>query len=156
MAAVVADTSPLIALHQLGKLQLLEGLFREVLVPPAVAHEAAPSLPELPPFIRAQAPTRPIPSQVQQASLGPGESEALGLAIELHAELVILDERLGRRLAAALGLNVAGTAGILLRAKQAGLIPAVRPLLGELVRLDFHLSQAIVDQVLADAGEAQQ
>jgi predicted nucleic acid-binding protein len=155
MAAVVADTSPLIALHQLGQLRLLENLFVEVFVPPAVAHEAAPSLSELPGFIRTQVPAQPLPPQLEKASLGPGESQALGLALELHADLVILDERPGRRLAVALGLNVAGTAGILLRAKHAGFVPAVRPFLEELRRLEFHLSEAIVDQILADAGEAQ-
>jgi predicted nucleic acid-binding protein len=156
MAAVVADTSPLIALHQIGHLSLLESLFGEVLVSPAVALEAMPSLPQLPAYIRTLAPTQAIGPQVLQASLGPGESEALSLALELNADLVILDERPARRLAAALGLPVAGTAGILLRAKQAGFIPLLRPLLDQLVVFDFHLSQAIVDEVLAEAGEAQQ
>lgn len=155
MAAAVADTSPIIALHQLEQLSLLERLFGEILVPPAVAREAAPSLPALPAFIRTLALTQPMGSQVLRASLGPGESEALSLALELRAEIVILDDRQGRRLAAGLGLAVAGTAGILLRAKQAGFISAVRPLLEQLLGFDFHLSQAIVDQVLAEAGETQ-
>lgn len=155
MAAVVADTSPLIALHQIGQLQLLERLFGEILVPPAVAREAAPSLPEPPAWIRTVTPTQPIGSEVLRASLGPGESEALSLALELRADIVILDDRQARRLASGLGLHVAGTGGILLRAKRAGFIPAVRPLLGQLIGFDFHLSQAILDEILDEAGEAQ-
>ena len=105
MAAVVADTSPLIALHQIGHLHLLERLFGEVLVPPAVAREAAPSLPEPPAWIRTVAPTQPIGSEVLRASLGPGESEALSLALELRADVVVLDDRQARRLASGLGLS---------------------------------------------------
>lgn len=155
MAAVVADTSPLVAFHQIGQLQLLERLFGEILVPPAVAREAAPSLPKPPAWIRTVAPTQPIGSEILRASLGPGESEALSLAMELRADIVILDDRQARRLAAGLGLHVAGTGGILLRAKQAGFIPAVRPLLEQLLVFDFHLSQAIRNELLAAAGEAE-
>jgi len=153
MAAVVADTSPLIALHQLGQLSLLQRLFGEVLVPPAVEREATPSLPERPAWIRTVTPAQPISSEVLRASLGPGESEALSLALELRADIVILDERQARRLALGLGLPVVGTAGILLRAKRAGLIPAVRPLLDELLGFEFRLSPAIRAKVLEDAGE---
>jgi uncharacterized protein len=155
MAAVVADTSPLIALHQIGQLQLLERLFGEVLVPPAVAREAAPSLPEPPAWIRTVTPTQPIGSEVLRASLGPGESEALSLALELRADIVILDDRQARRLASGLGLHVAGTGGILLRAKRAGFIPAVRPLVEQLLAFDFHLSQTIRNEILAAADEAE-
>lgn len=153
MAAVVADTSPLIAFQQLGQLSVLQALFDEVLVPPAVAQEATPSIPKLPAWIRTVTPAQPISAEVLRASLGPGESEALSLALELRADVVILDDRPARRLAAGLGLPVVGTAGILLRAKRAGLIPAVRPLLDQLLGFDFRLSQAIRAKVLDAAGE---
>jgi uncharacterized protein len=155
MAAVVADTSPLIALHQIGQLQLLERLFGEVLVPPAVAREAALTLPEPPSWIRIVAPSQPMGSEGLRASLGPGESEALSLAIELRADIVIVDDRQARRLASGLGLHVAGTGGILLRAKRAGFIPAVSPLLEQLLAFDFHLSQTIRNEILAAADEAE-
>jgi len=153
MAAVVADSSPLIALHQIGKLSLLTHLFTEVQVPFAVAREVAPSLPELPAWVLVRTLAQPIASNILRASLGPGESEALGLALELKAALVVVDERPARRLAVGLGLPVVGTAGILWRAKQAGLLPAVRPLLDELLHLGFRLSPALRYQVLMDAGE---
>jgi hypothetical protein len=153
MAAVVADTSPLIALHQVGHLSVLKSLFVEVQIPPAVAREVAPSLPELVPWIVVRELAHPIASDVLRASLGPGESEALGLALELKADAVILDDRPARRLALGLGLPVVGTMGILLRAKQTSLIPAVRPLLEKLLDVGFRLSPAIRDKVLTDAGE---
>jgi predicted nucleic acid-binding protein len=154
MAAVVADTSPLIALHQLGHLSLLQRIFGEVYVPPAVARELSPGMPELSSWIVVRPLTQPIASEILRASLGAGESEALSLVLEVRAELVIVDERPARRLALNLGIPVAGTVGVLLRAKQLGFIPEVRPLLDEIIRRGFRLSPAIREKVLADAGEA--
>ena len=153
MAAVVADTSPLIALHQIEHLSVLKSLFVEVQIPPAVAGEAAPSLPELPSWIVVRKLTQPIGSEVLLAALGVGESETLGLALEGKADVVILDDRSARRLALRLGLPVVGTVGILLRAKRTGLIPAVEPLLAKLLDVGFRLSPTIRDKVLMDAGE---
>ena len=153
MAAVVADTSPLIALHQIEHLSVLKSLFVEVHIPPAVAREAAPSLPELPSWIVIRELTQPIGSEVLWAALGRGESETLGLALEVEAGAVILDDRPARRLALRLGLPVVGTVGILLRSKRTGVIPAVRPLLVKLLDVGFRLSPTIRDRVLTDAGE---
>lgn len=153
MAAVVADTSPLIALHQIGHLSVLKSLFVEVQIPPAVAREATRSLPELPSWITTRKLTQPIGSEVLRASLGRGESEALALALEVKAEVVIVDDRPARRLALGLGLPVVGTMGILLRAKRTDFIPSVRPLLEKLLDVGFRLSPAIREKVLTDAGE---
>jgi predicted nucleic acid-binding protein len=153
MAAVVADTSPLIALLQIGHLSILKSLFIEVQIPPAVALEPAPSLPERPSWLLVRELTEPIGSDILRASLGRGESETLGLAFEVRAELVILDDRPARRLAIGLGLPVVGTMGVLLRAKRTGIIPAVQPLVEQLLRAGFRLSPAIRERVLTDAGE---
>ncbi len=81
-AVVVADASPLIALQQIGMLDLLRSEFGEVVVPPAVAREIRPSVPSLP-WITERPLGQPLASRVLRASLGPGESEALSLAVEL-------------------------------------------------------------------------
>src|SRR4029077_13768574 len=104
MAAVVADTSPLIALHQIEHLSVLKSLFVEVHIPPAVAREAAPSLPDLPSWIVVRELTQPVGSDVLRAALGVGENETLGLALEVKADVVIVDDRPARRLALRLGL----------------------------------------------------
>jgi predicted nucleic acid-binding protein len=153
MAAVVADTSPLIALHQIGQLSLLKSLFTDVQIPSAVAQETAPTLPVLPSWIVTRELTQPIGSDILRASLGRGESEALGLALELKAKLVIVDDRPARRLALGLGIPVVGTVGILLRAKAIGVVASVRPLIDKLLEVGFHLSPAIREKVLTDAGE---
>ncbi|MCU0240843.1 MAG: hypothetical protein MUF51_00310, partial [Vicinamibacteria bacterium] len=78
MSVVVCDASPLIALTQISQLSLLKQLFSALVVPSAVAREVAPSL-ERPAWINERLLAQPISSQVLRASLGPGESEAIGL-----------------------------------------------------------------------------
>jgi predicted nucleic acid-binding protein len=153
MAGVIADASPLIALHQIAQISLIERLFGPILIPSAVAREVSPSLPALPVWITARDLTRPIGSEILRASLGAGESETLALGLEVGASLVVLDERPARRLALVLGLPVVGTAGILLAAKRASLIPEVRPLLDALIEHGFRVSTALRDRVLTDAAE---
>ncbi|MEA2336930.1 MAG: hypothetical protein QOE82_937 [Thermoanaerobaculia bacterium] len=70
MAGVIADASPLIALHQIGQISLIERLFGQILIPSAVAREVSPSLPTLPAWITARDLTRPIGSEILRASLG--------------------------------------------------------------------------------------
>ncbi len=154
MAGVIADASPLIALYQIGQISLIKELFGQILIPTAVAREVSPSLPTLPAWIMTRDLTRPIASEILQASLGAGESETLALGLEAGAGLVIMDERPGRKLALVLSLPVVGTVGILLVAKRASLIPQVRPLLDTLIEKGFRVSAALRDRVLADAAEA--
>jgi hypothetical protein len=149
---VVADTSPLIALQRIDQLGLLKALFEEVLVPPAVARELAPRL-TLPAWIHERALQQPIAREVLRASLGPGESEAISLALEIHADQLILDERAGRRVAEALGLRVAGVLGLLVLSKQRGLIPAVRPHVDVLLATGFRADPDLVELILWRAGE---
>jgi predicted nucleic acid-binding protein len=149
---VVADASPLIALERIGQLALLEALFGEILIPPAVAREVTPRL-VLPPWIRERAPQHPIAAEVLRAALGPGESEAIGLALEIHADRLIVDERAGRRVAEALGLRVAGVLGLLVISKQRGLIPALRPQIESLLREGFRADPNLIGRVLRRAGE---
>ena len=86
---VVSNASPLIALVQIGYLGLLNRLFSNLLIPPAVLREIAPSL-TLPDWITERALEQPIGPQILQTSLGPGESEAISLAIEVSARWIIL------------------------------------------------------------------
>lgn len=149
---IVCNASPLIALEQIDHLDLLAQLFGSVVVPPAVEHEVAPTV-RVPEWVNRRTLTQPIGPAILQASLGPGESEAISLAIEIEAQLVILDDRPARRLAQALGLSVIGTLGILLAAQRRSLLPAVKPCLDALLNHDFRISSALYERILTDAGE---
>lgn len=152
-APVVCNSSPLIGLEQIGLLDILRQLFGTLLVPPAVALEVAPSV-KLPAWVHQQALTQAVGPTILGARLGAGESEAISLALESSARLVILDDRPARRLAQALGLPLIGTVGLLLAAKQRGLLTEVRPCLEALQQYDFRIAPALYDQVLNDAGES--
>ncbi len=85
--------------------------------------------------------------------LGPGETEVLMLALELPEAIVVLDDALARRVADTLGIRLTGTLGLLLDAKKAGLIPAVKPVLDQLQALRFRLAPYTRLAVLRLAGE---
>jgi predicted nucleic acid-binding protein len=87
------------------------------------------------------------------ADLDRGEAEVIALAQELGADLLIIDERLGRRHADRLGFAVTGTLGVLLRAKEQGFIAEVRPLIEELRRQGIHLAEPLVKRTLELANE---
>ena len=142
----------MIALAQLNLLDAIAPLFADLAVPPAVTREIAPSVVS-PEWVRQIALGGASDPRVIQAALGPGETEAIGLALELGTHVVALDERRARRVARSLGLPLVGTAGLLLAAKQDGLILAVKPYLDALVEAGFFLPSAVVAGVLAQAEE---
>ena len=159
---VVADTSVVINLCCVGQGDLLRRLFQDVVVPPAVAAEFARLVAAVPRFagltlpegIRQQAATT-FPALLRSAiGLDPGEMAALALAVEIHADAVLLDERRGREVAGQLGLRTIGILGLLLQAKSGGLLPAVRPVLDALQReAGFWIAEPLRRQLLALAGE---
>ena len=87
------------------------------------------------------------------SDLDQGEAEVIALAQEINADLVIIDERLGRRHAKRLGLTVTGTLGVLLRAKQRGFISEIKPLIEQMRRGGIRLGDAVIVEALKLAGE---
>lgn len=162
MPVVVCDTSPIRALHHLGLTVLLTDIFGRVLIPPAVAAEqvrprarfTAIDATGLPGF-EIRTPVDDALLAKLRAELDQGEAEAIRLAVDVRAEAVIIDEAAGRAAAASLGLVPLGVVGLLVRAKEQGRIPLVGPLLDELrTGLRFYISDALLAQILVDAGEA--
>lgn len=85
--------------------------------------------------------------------LGAGEAEVLALALEQADSLSILDDKLARRIAKLQNLRITGTAGVLLKAKQAGFIETVSPLLNQLEKVGFRLGEDIKERILHLAEE---
>ena len=166
MATVVSDTSTLISLAAIGLLDLLHQIFGEVLIPPAVAAEFNElrrrepdrfgSAPDLPAWVRVvpAAPERALIVSLDRG-LHSGEIEALALALEQRADLILVDERGARRAAARWGLRTLGLLGVLLVAKERRLVAAVAPLLDRLqAETGFWIGAALRAQILREAGEA--
>ena len=148
---VVSNASPLIALDRIGRIELLAGAFGDIVVPGAVIGEIGSI--GLAPWIHEQNPIDLIDPQMLASGLGIGEREAIALALEIDARRVLLDDGPARRVATRLGLPVMGTGGVLIVAKRRGILPAVRPVLDELIATGFRLRWDIRAQMLADAGE---
>lgn len=158
---VVANAGPLIALATIGKLDLLKDLFEQVLIPQAVYDEVVvhgegePGSGEVDKavWIKTHQAQDRLAVHLLHETLDAGESEAIVLAQELNARYVLLDDGLARRKARLIRLRMTGTLGILLMAKETGLIPAVRPVLDELGQTDFRMSDRVYQEVLLKAGE---
>lgn len=161
MSLVVSDTSPLVALHYLGDLTLLQTFFGSILVPPAVAMELkAPrgsggsvDVSQFP-YIEVRTPSNLAHLQKLMLTLDIGEAEAIALAIEVHADTILIDELDGRAAAARAGLERVGVLGVLARARREGLISNLRPRLDRLRNeMRFFIADALYGQVLHSVGE---
>jgi hypothetical protein len=139
---------------------VLQRLAGHVVVPPAVVQELAAgrasglNVPDVASYqwIEVRLPGS-VAATPLVTDLGPGETQVLALALESRAALVLLDDRLARRMAVSLGLTVEGTLGLLLDAKQAGLVNALTPLVDQLQGLGFWLGPRTREAVLRQAGE---
>ena len=157
---VVSDTSPILSLALIGQLELLRDLYGTIMIPEAVRSEMITTEQSGAQEV-AQADwiiTRPIALDVVLKLLlrevDRGEAEAIGLALQLSADVLLIDERKARHLAAYLELNVVGLLDVLHEAKRRQLIVNVKPLLDDLItRARFRLSRKLYQRTLFTAGE---
>ncbi|HEX9942634.1 MAG TPA: DUF3368 domain-containing protein [Thermoanaerobaculia bacterium] len=159
---VVCNAGPLIALAIVGRLDLLEKLYRRVLVPEAVFQEVtgtgigrigATEVSAAAWLERVPGGTLPEPLLAKE--LGAGEAQVIAVAHRIGSKLVLIDERRARRIAEeAYGLRVRGSAGILVAAKRIGLLPAVRPLLERMRSQGYYLSRRLIERATKEAGES--
>ncbi|MBN3896321.1 MAG: DUF3368 domain-containing protein [Nostoc sp. NOS(2021)] len=161
---VVSDTSPLSSLAIVGYISLLPEIYNTVIIPEAVANELANTSDEdervtavlsLDWIEIRQATDQEVVTRLQnEQRLDLGESEAIALALELNADELLIDERLGRREATKLGVPITGLLGILLVAKHRGLIPIVKPVIDDLMtEAGFRVSIQLYTEILNAAGE---
>lgn len=151
---VVADTSPVLYLYLVGQIELLPNLFTEIHIPHAVLNELGhPAAPE---SLRSWALSRPLwlnvhpdPdfSDAETSRLDAGERAAIALAEQLPAELLLMDERKGVRVALGKGLEVTGTLGILDRAARRGLID-IADCVERLKRTNFRYRPEMLSRLL--------
>lgn len=159
---LVADSGPLIALARLDLLALPSRIFREVLVTDTVWDEVTrtprPSEQSVltaardAQWLQIVDDSTASTALLVEPRLDAGERSALALALARQAA-VLIDERLGRAAALALGLPVVGTLGILVKAREAGLIGRVRPLVDSLIAGGYFLARPLVEHALAIVKE---
>jgi predicted nucleic acid-binding protein len=159
---IVSNTTPLIGLASIQRFDLLQQLFGELYIAQAVYDEAVVAGREAggakrevstAAWIKTVRVKDRLAVEVLLDEMDLGEAETLVLAREIGADWVLMDEKKGRRKLKQLGLKKIGTVGILLKAKQVGFLSAIRPDIERLCQQGFTLSQAVIDQVLQEAGE---
>ena len=161
MSEIISNTSPLQYLHQLGVLDVLPKLVGTITVPSAVQDELSAgrklglNLPDIQSldWISVRRPSSSVALPIV-TDLGAGEREVLALALETADAVCVLDDALARQVASALQLRITGTLGMLIDAKRAELISAVRPQLDQLHSLGFRLAAHTRVAVLKMAGES--
>lgn len=154
---LIADSSALIALAVVDKLEVLETLFGEVYVPRAVyneiSHRSKSKSEKLANYCHNK--VLDIVSEVNlNITLGTGESEAIILYKEKNADFLLCDDKKAKRFARNFGVNVIGSLGILLKAKEANLIGELAPLIERLKVSQVFIDNATCELVLRIAKEA--
>jgi len=154
---VVVNSSVIIALAKISKLELLKKLFGEIIIPTQVYEEVA-SDPTLPGAIETltadwmrilQIKNRALFDELR-SEIDIGEAAVMVLAKEINADLVILDDKLARKKADLLGLEYIGTIGILILAKKKGLIKSLKEELTKLRNKGFWISNKLLQKILSE------
>ena len=158
---VVPDTSPLLLLTKVGRLELLTTLYDDVVIPRAVFDEVEAKSQRDTQAIRhwcdqySMSPRGTSAAYVEQLpdNLGRGERAAIGLSIEAGADLVVLDDREGRRVAQNKGLEVTGTVGVLIEARARGQVVSLPRQLDRLVEAGLWISEAFYERLIREFDE---
>ena len=155
---VISDTSPLSCLIKTGKLDLLQQLYKQLVILFSVYRETLDMKSfvydvsgfEKAPWIEVMQTHHYERYKNQLSNLDAGEAEAIALALEIKADLILIDERLGAATAIKMGLNVTGTLGIVVDAKERGIIKSGKELIDELrtkggLWISAHLYNSVLD-----------
>ena len=158
---VISDTTPIVSLIKISRIDLLEKLFGEVCIPEAVfrelttntVFESEAEIVKNSPFLK----TTPVKNrkslEILQAASGldDGESEAIILADELKSDILVIDERKGRKVAQKLGITITGTIGILIQAHDEKIISTedIKIYLEQLRNSNIRLSESLIQEALS-------
>ena len=157
---IVSNTTPLSNFLHLNRMDILQHLFTHIHIPQVVREELEEFFSAHEQLQKALQDGFLVVHTIQSSVilkqflnvLHQGEAEAIALAEEINADLIILDDNRARRTASMRGLRVVGTLSLLRRAEERGFIPALKPLLDILMSAGFYMGKEY-DEVLHDAGE---
>ena len=160
MLRVVSNTTPIISLLKLDRLELLQKLYNQINIPKAVFNEIEAG--------KNKAYYKDL-SKIEWININPiqdtnalkyfldlddGEAEAIILATEIEADLIIIDEKLGRFHAKHADLKITGTIGVLMKAKKEGYLKEIKPLLDELTEKNFWINENLKQDILKRVNES--
>lgn len=158
---VIVNTSPLLYLHQVGYLDLLKDLYKNLIVPSSVVEELnvgrqqGVDVPDITLIKWIQIKSVSSPSLIPIiVDLGKGEAEVIAIGLENSGSLLIIDDQLARRIANLFELKYTGTLGVLVKAKQLGYFSSVLPVIQSLQSKGMWISQKVMTDILQLAGES--
>ncbi|RYE40286.1 MAG: DUF3368 domain-containing protein [Sphingobacteriales bacterium] len=147
---IITDTSCFITLDKIDAFDVLYQTFKNIVTTPEIQLEYGSKLPS---WIEI----RPVMDKALQAvfkeTVDVGEASAIALAMETSNAILIVDDLKGRKLASKMALSFMGTLGLLVKAKEYGVIPAVKPYVQKIQATDFRVSASLVDFILEKTGE---
>ena len=147
---IISDTSYLIILNKIGELDLLRRLYNTVTITHDILLEYGEQLPD---WIEVQQAKDQYRQQLLEMQIDKGEASAIALALESADNIVILDDWKARKLAERLGLSVTGTLGVIIKARNTGLIPSIKPYLEKIRETNFRISDELEQIALKEANE---
>ena len=155
---VISDTSAISNLLQIGRIEILKSLYGKIYISPAVQRELylygdhSEQIEKLD-WVEIKYPKNQKLVQQLLKDLDLGESESIVLAIEENANYLIIDEYLGRKIAHSMNVKVVGILGVLILAKQEGLLPEIRSSIESLLAIGFRLNKDLINTVLVGLSE---
>ncbi len=147
---IISDTSCLIALSNIGLLNILKDLYQEIIITQEVKHEFGENLPEWIIVLKVNDTGRQTEIAMK---LDMGEASSIALALETENSILIIDEIKGRTVAKTYQIEIIGTIGVLLLANKKGLIKDVMSTILKLVNNGFRLSDKVIEKLIENYGK---
>lgn len=147
---IITDTSCFITLEKIGAFEVLHQSFKNIVTTPEIQQEFGS---ELPSWVEIRPVQDVTLQEVFKETVDAGEASAIALAMETSNAILIVDDLKGRKLASRMALNYMGTLGLLLKAKEYGVILAVKPYIDKIQATDFRLAPALVNLILEKTNE---
>jgi len=147
---IISDTSCFITLSNIGELNLLRLLYKQIVTTTEIAQEFGEVLPDWVEVISASDKTK---QELLEMQVDKGEASAIALALESENPFLIIDDNKARKLARNLKLNHTGTIGIIIAAKRKGIIDSIKPILEKIKATNFRISADLELQALLQANE---
>jgi predicted nucleic acid-binding protein len=147
---VIADTSSLILFSKINQIDILKKVYSEIIITPEILKEF-----EIPPpdWMKIAIVKDKKYQALLETYLDLGESSAIALAMEMKDSLLILDDLKARKFAKKLGMKFTGSLGVINKAKEIGVVKTIKPIIDELRKTNFRVSDKIIEFILERNGE---
>ncbi|MGF7137797.1 DUF3368 domain-containing protein [Roseimarinus sediminis] len=147
---IISDTSCLIILSKINEFELLKKSANRILVTNTIAKEFKHPLPE---WIKVREPAGRHYQKILELDVHAGEASAIALSLEIDNSILLIDDLKARKIAEKLSLKFSGTLGLILNAKQKGIIRSIKPILDIIKTTNFRFDHKLLDSILEEANE---